>query len=381
MKSSSRVGLFLGALLISVGCSTQRVSSENELTQKEVTNDINTLTNHLSRTYSGYWFYFNDQEKDRLNAALTAIPQGPLSVQELCKRVGAALDILPDGHLFAQTDGTVCGDKPSYVDVGQNLSSELNQPYLVENKVVDEIRIGVVAIRSFTNHDEPAWRDFLDQVHKIITTSDHLIVDLRGNRGGDSWFAEQLPLLVFNRSVNPYERQKKVQTPQALQLQINAFDLQIQNYREKKRAVPKALTEHRRYFTDLQKKAQENTLPQVAERSFPGEPHLGDGKAFSGHLVVLIDGKCGSACEVAALNLKSDSTTFVGVNTDGLVHFGNPGILVLPHSSIRVSIPSGFSSLRNDVFLEEKGLSPDVRLSNGEDAFSKAVEITRTLLR
>ena len=84
-----------------------------------------------------------------------------------------------------------------------------------------------------------------------------------------------------------------------------------------------------------------------------------------------MDAKCGSSCESTIDGFESHPyAKTVGENTAGYIHFGNIGYIVLPNSKIEVQTPTHFNHYRDGRFLEIVGLTPDIHVPKGEDAYS-----------
>jgi C-terminal processing protease CtpA/Prc len=108
-----------------------------------------------------------------------------------------------------------------------------------------------------------------------------------------------------------------------------------------------------------------------------GTKHLAFNPA-SGHnkpIYILTDGGCASSGESTAAAFEHHpEAKKVGRNTAGFIHFGNVGIIVLPHSKITVQISTSFQEYADHRFLEKTGIKPDIETAPGQDAYDVAVQ-------
>jgi C-terminal processing protease CtpA/Prc len=89
-----------------------------------------------------------------------------------------------------------------------------------------------------------------------------------------------------------------------------------------------------------------------------------------------MDGICGSSCESTINAFEWHSyVKMVGENTAGCVHFGNIGYILLPNSRIEVQIPTQYSEYFDHRFIEKVGISPDIKVPAGQDAYAAAKRI------
>lgn len=90
---------------------------------------------------------------------------------------------------------------------------------------------------------------------------------------------------------------------------------------------------------------------------------------FSGHVIVLADRFCASACELAVKTLRAiDGTTITGEYTAGVAAIGNNGLRRLPGSNLEIQWGNWFErdlSVDSDRFREGRGFAPDIWVAPG----------------
>jgi hypothetical protein len=98
--------------------------------------------------------------------------------------------------------------------------------------------------------------------------------------------------------------------------------------------------------------------------------------------LVLVDEACGSECEFMAYTFAATSRAVIaGVNTFGMMQFIQPGGFLLPHAGIRFRIALGRSDLySDDRSVDGYGLDVDLLLATAEDRSPAAIlELARLL--
>lgn len=102
---------------------------------------------------------------------------------------------------------------------------------------------------------------------------------------------------------------------------------------------------------------------------------FGPKKGYDKPIRILIDKRCGSACEGGyARFLSHPKVRTYGTNTRGAYHYGDTKPLVLPRSSVLVSIPTSFREFPDGRYIEKIGYIPDVQVPDGHDALEVALK-------
>jgi hypothetical protein len=347
------------------------------LSAEAVAYDLALLKHALKHGYGGYAHIDAATMRtlmDELDGLATRVDP-----QALCVGIGEALARLPDAHLSARIGGTKCGDgykahlrEPS---VGANRHPAAHPTHWALSATnVSGRRIGTLTITSFPAHDDPSWEGYDDAVEQALTL-DALIVDLRGNGGGDDTRGYQLATALLGAEVPPAYRQVFVrQTPEAITLQLNWLALMMLQAARDPDGTPPHVPS---YFVELKR-----TQLEVLEGKTPAEVTKTHAEraaptalAFDKPIMVLVDSRCGSSCESSAEALRAHPRTrLVGERTAGYIHFGNGGVLVLPGSQVLVYLPTKYNAYADGAFYDKVGFTPDVEVPAGADPHAVALE-------
>src|SRR5688572_11314604 len=216
----------LASTSVSAGEKTKQLSSA------DVSRDLSLVDYALDRAYVGGGFVPRAAWA-ALRARLTGLQGQALSVERLCDEIGDALWMLPDAHLMAyrrESDGNHrCGTeyrrtrrRPS---VGANYAADQTRsPWQLEFLTTGGATYSVLALKSLPAHADPVWNEF-DGALRALADSDGVLIDLRGNSGGDDSRGRQLARLLVDGPLQSKARRVHVrQTPETLTLQINAIE-------------------------------------------------------------------------------------------------------------------------------------------------------------
>lgn len=103
-------------------------------------------------------------------------------------------------------------------------------------------------------------------------------------------------------------------------------------------------------------------------------------KSYAGPIAVLIDRRCYSSCEGAALAFKNSGLArLYGQATGG--GSANPVLIDLPITAGQLMVPTWIHVMPDGKLLEDNGVAPDVALAPGEDALQRALADIRQRLR
>lgn len=300
----------------------------------EVTADLDVLSHALERGYVGRRFV-PAASWATMMARLGALRSTRrTTVHTLCEGIAQAFDALHDGHLAARwrapgaPRSTPCATEPERVPaVGPNFAEGEAGVWTARS----DGQVGLLSIRSFPYHDDPLWAGFEDAARGLLVHP-ALIVDLRGNGGGDDTRGHWLAGLLLDGDAGA-PRSWARQTPEALTLVLNYDAVQGDADVVRRRIVA---TRHAR------DRARAGELPEwKVEEARP--VRIGPA-AYGGRVAILVDAACASSCESTLhyLRLHAGARVF-GERTKGDIRFGDIGLLALPHSRIRVTLATAFA--------------------------------------
>ncbi|MEM9981418.1 MAG: S41 family peptidase [Bacteroidota bacterium] len=216
--------------------------------------------------------------------------------------------------------------------------------------------IGIMTLRTF-NYPK-AFQKFVEESFQQLAASkiDKLILDLRGNGGGDEANAIYLYTYLTTKPFKYYDRYEVNVTPNKKVEQASTLiSYETLNFFASIVSLDSA---RRCVITDLAP-LKENLLDPTAWQQ-PKVEHN-----FTGKVVVLIDGGSFSATsEICAIMKRDQRATFVGTETGGTFDGNTSGMydhVILPHSSLRVKIPliKYVSALGATEYWYGRGVMPD----------------------
>lgn len=186
-----------------------------------------------------------------------------------------------------------------------------------------------------------------------------VLFDLRGNGGGDDTFAWLVAAALRTKDipmaeVGGWDRM----SPYAYASTFNY--LTIAEYPAEQVAAARAdfdrLVASGRTLADAPTKHDDTLSVQADEGGLEPRAH-----ALDVPIVVLVDKGCASSCE-SFVDLLDDlpNVQVLGMPTAGAIAFGNVGMMVLPHSHIRVS--TGWRHFVRAQHVEAIGYAPDVHV-------------------
>ncbi len=222
----------------------------------------------------------------------------------------------------------------------------------------------------------PDRQAFLDALSDETQPEKALLVDLRGNAGGDPLFAWKVaaaltkrgePVLEGARSweklgVLSYAGLSNTFVDTVIQLEAKLATAttpeEVAALTAKINATNARAEQFRREALALEAAGQTVASSEIRETPFPadftsGAPFVGTrSRDYEKPIVVLIDKKSGSAAEGLPTVLSGrPNVRIVGAPTAGAVRFGTPGLYVLPHS--KITFRGGFYGIKYGSLVRE----------------------------
>ena len=342
-------------------------------TPEKAKEEIAVLLNFFKYGYSGYNF-IESSKIDLAHKRLKRLPNDRNdSWQSLCKSIAEIFNDLPDNHLQAYLDNN-CLDKSLLKkrksDIGGNIAlNESNKAYVTSFKNHNGNKIGIIGIKRFPAFDDLKWDGFETDIKKLKMTS-KIIIDLRGNSGGDDSRGIQLASYLKGEDIikGHFAKDYEGTNSQNYILILNKM-------------IAKSNGDHnnpwQRYIEHYQEMLK--NPPQEKYTSTFHESYLNtriNEASYNKPIYVLADASCGSSGESTLQALRTlKNVKVVGQNTAGTTHFGNQGLLILPHSRMEISMSTKFIKFNDGKFIEKAGHSPDISVPDGTDALDFALTL------
>ncbi len=361
-------------------------ASDKTLSNQQVQKDIGLLLYALQNGYSGYRF-LPKLQIDLLESKLKMLPSlhDSIAPLQLCNSIQDIFDQMSDYHLNVRINDVVCHkQKPVKKDaVGKNLGSQLWE----EKKIPWKISIldshpetPILSIIKFPFQNDPSWKGFSESI-KTLLSYKSIVIDLRGNDGGDDSRGYELARLLHGgKIVFPKTTHIQLQTSESLILFRNSFQFILNKLRDTPENLPKE--REQMFLSEIQKLdakltlAQSNQIPQtMKEHIITDTEGYENGTPYTGKIFVLVDSQCISSCESTfeILRTHPQAKSF-GQPTAGKIHFGNVGKLLLPNSGILVQIGTKYYQYDDGSFFEKAGYPVDVSVKDGQSALDVTVQ-------
>lgn len=343
------------------------------LNEKAIKTDCDLVVYALRRGYGGR-DHLPRGTFDTIIAQLNNI-HGSMSPAKLRDKIDEVLLSVPDNHLRARLnwEASIARLKSiSRPGVGDNAASEKTKIWEVRLDSLGTKKILYVSILRFSSRRDRIWDSFLPKIKSLINSVNMVVLDFRGNEGGDDSTGRELAKLFYGNDFDhPITRQHVSQTPESLILFANLFRVQQLIKRNRNEDVPQYLEDlyqewFEKYQSSLRGATPVTVVNEEPRRRLPFNPTKGFGKP----IYILMDGRCKSSCESTIDAFESHpNVKKVGSHTLGMIQFGNTGVLVLPNSKVTVEIPLHYNEYFDDRSLEKIGIKPDIQVPQGEDAY------------
>ncbi len=352
---------------------------KSQLESDDIKKDIDLLIYALDNGYGARNYISNNLIQTMFKRLEDIKKNIKLTENEFCKIVGDALWEIPDGHLTVRARGKLCGKQSEWLKrigrVGKNYKANYyksnTKTWFVGPQKINGRTVGFISIISFPNSKDPVWNGFIEKV-KTILKFDEVIIDLRGNRGGDDTFGFKLAELLQDREVTPgWDKTIENLSPETIALSKNNFNIAKLNYELRKETVPSYVVDYLAERDKLFESSISGKLPKERVYTWDQESIPFGDNMYKGKIIILADRECGSSGESSLEALaKHPNAKFYGENTAGKYHFGNVSTLILPQSKINIGIASKYNAYNDNRNIDKIGLQPDVITKPGMDAIN-----------
>lgn len=349
-------------------------SPEKSLTAVEVEEDLEQLRFALRNAYSGRRFLPGNEfqqllgEIDKIEGAQTAM--------ELCRKIDAAFDSVSDNHLRGKFNNRNCFVTRAHKgQVGVNYLSGKEAPWDVRLAKRSDRHALMISVRTFPQSTDPVWKGFIKEVQTSLPHAQLVIIDLRGNGGGDDTIGQALADLLSGQLLKtPYSSQWVSRTPESSQVFINSFEYWRRVDQAAGRSAPQHLVDLIKEYSLIRDDAAAGRTPlekwnMADETRKSYDPSQGLRKP----IYLLMDKACASSCESTIDFFEfNPHAKKVGENTAGYVHFGNNGRVFLKNSGIAAQMATTYNKYFDGRFIEKIGITPDIKVPANGDALDAA---------
>ncbi|MGI4993013.1 S41 family peptidase [Halobacteriovorax sp. GFR7] len=353
-------------------------SPKKLLNEKEIHKDLNLLIYALENGYGAKDHLPGDQFDQAVSSLNKIKDYKKLSGKQFCKLVGDALWPVQDGHLYVLARGKYCGLQQKRREwkgrVGKNWAyndyKEDNRPWHMKSIIKNGKRIGMISIIYYPSHKDTKWNGFIEQSKNLIKSSDVLVVDLRGNQGGDDTKGFELASILQDRVVKPgWDKTIDRLTPETLALSQNSWLMNKYSFEHKNKQIPSYIENFIKERKEILQNALDGKYQKTKVYSWDQSKYPIGKNAYQGKIFLLQDKECRSSGESSLEVLaKHPNATTLGENTLGMYHFGNVNKLVLPNSKLLIGIASKYNAYSDDRNIDKIGMKPNIVIPKDEDA-------------
>jgi hypothetical protein len=313
------------------------------LSQIQVQEDLSCLKIVLSQYYAYHITYPSNEIVSRLEKAMSNAK--PLSNIEFLDQIFSFHNGYTDLHMSYQTAGVQKRfeiQNPIAVKLSEDLNAEQiyersEYTYFKPGKLLPELTAGQSAfIEYLTKNDRP------------------LVIDLRGNRGGDNAFAFSLVDVLFA---------KEQHVPGSAVTQVAGGLPYVGLVVTASYHYGDAVKDFRNQITQLFGSLPFDQLLSkkldVENRNFVGKRPA----RYTAPIFLITDSQCTSACETIVEKISAHpNVKTIGAHTGGALHFGNAMSFILPNSGILIAVPSRAETYENQAG-EGIGYVPNIEAS------------------
>jgi len=298
------------------------------------------------------------------------------SVAYLTHRMADYIDTLPWGRMLAHHYDVFSspsalwfyGLDPFEFDFDEP-SGEID-PYNIMAVVIEPNRIAYISVASFAN-DLAADAEVLFPFFEEIQDFEHLIIDLRGNRGG--WansFPSNFVSMLIDEDIVFMGHEFFIYSEYTAAFFENDDSARHGQLYE---IIPVSdfIAQQGLTYFNQDDRALLDYVAVWEERYSPAENNI----PFSGEIWMLVDGWSASASESAALiAINGGFATVVGEPTAGITGV-NYTFAALPNTGIVFRIDIGYTVDRYGRSIEEFGVIPQVQVGHFDDALLAVIDI------
>ena len=344
---------------------TNAKSPNTKLTAEQVRHEVSVFARVLINVYCG-WPFHNEVLKRKILKTLLTIRNNAhdMTSAELLEQIRPAIEIIPDNHINLRMVGYDTGVRTTLrkprPNVGKNIAS--GKKFHTEQRG----DVGIIAVPTLSGWTDDAREKFEEQWCTILPQSEILIIDLRGNGGGNDKPLSDMADYILGDENFPIARRQYIRNNPDANAVKKIYRQSIgTKFNIKSTTDPIIYTDN----------SNSDTLPKFdATRA-----------GFNGQIYILIDSGVMSSGELICTLLRNHpKAKFVGTNTRGGEVYGyNYADILLPHSHMQFNVGCVYRELFTENF-ELNGYTPDIKCLDGTDAFAVAmteIEKNKTIQR
>lgn len=354
--------------------------AEKHLSVENIEYDKEQIIYSLTNIYSGRKHLPKGQHKDLINKIEKI--KGPLTTKAFCHKIDSYFEQVSDNHLNAKFGGSTCVKSKvrRKSSVGKNYYKDDKIPWDVRLKKKSNKTALLISITSFYKRTSPVWDSFLDKVKQNLPKAELVIIDMRGNGGGDDSIGYELSTLLAGKELKtPYTDQWTSHNPASFQLWVNTFESWGRYHKKKSNKIPEYIKDLKAEFvTKLNRSLNGENFPFWGKESSKKETKPIDmnfeyAKSIKKPIYILIDAGCASSCESTTDFFEFNTLVkTIGERTAGYIHFGNNGEVFLKNSGIILQMAVSYNQYYDGRFIEKVGITPKIQVPPGKDAMSYA---------
>jgi hypothetical protein len=230
--------------------------------------------------------------------------------------------------------------------------------------------VPVIRIGSFSDHNIEYVDQFLECASKY-KDEPCLVVDIRGNGGGNTAYAKQWVTRYTGNTPGSIQIYSELVSETSMMGRSNYFSYLLHNYPE---LEDQGYLQKADLFRSYSEQVEEKDMnAHWSSYNVPAPKMIPCNKT----LIVLVDQDVGSAAEGFLCYLQQvDNVVLVGENSGGAVTYGQMTMHMLPNSRLSVWLPISLNVFTDLVYREEMGFYPDYWVP-AEDAVNYVVAAVR----
>ena len=321
-----------------------KLGQEKSLTANQIQEDLDCLRILLTNVYS-YGGIDNDHLILKRLADLSRSAK-PSSNTEFVNQIFSLHLGFIDTHLSYQA-----GNSDHRFSGIQNPRVKLSED-LKEGKIINRGQFVYFRTGEVPSPITKTQNDFIQLVRE---QDRNLIIDLRGNGGGDDGFAHELAKVLFTADeALPRTTKNDLLSP----LANIGFCLSLAiSYGPEMGGAKEQCNQIRASVSNLPFRQLLPRTHHITVDSIEGERPA----SYKSKIYLITDQTCASSCETIVEKLSAHPKVItIGQRTYGALHYSNPGIFVLPHSETLIRLPTLRQEYENDAG-EGLGYQPKIQ--------------------